>query len=46
MYKSENFEEIGEDLGKAITESKYPNLYLSLFIGIPITVGIGIIYYM
>ena len=46
MCKSDDYEEIGRDLGKAITESKYPNLYLSLFIVIPISIGMGIIYHM
>ena len=40
-YKSEDLEIIGKELGKAIKESKNPNLYLSMIIGIPIIIIIG-----
>ena len=32
MYSSKEMEEIGEDLGKMLAESKYPKTYACLFI--------------
>ena len=32
MYSSKEMEELGEDLGKMLIESKYPKTYACLFI--------------
>ena len=37
MYNSEDFEKVGEDIGRAMINTGYPNLCLFLFFGIPIT---------
>jgi len=44
MYSSKEMEEIGEDLGKILIESKYPKTYLCLFISGTILVSSYILY--
>jgi len=44
MYSSKEMEEIGEDLGKILIESKYPKIYLCLFISGTVLVSSYILY--
>ena len=44
MYSSKEMEEIGEDLGKMLIESKYPKTYTCLFISGTILVSSYILY--
>ena len=44
MYSSKEMEEIGEDLGKMLIESKYPKTYACLFISTTLLLTSYIIY--
>ena len=46
MSLPSNPEEIGRDIGESFNKLSYPKLFFSIFFGVCISTGIGIIYYL